>query len=268
MRFYSLLLILFVSLTQHSVCIATINPVHIQRGDILINKNHHHWYTVYIVALDINEQQHSIAHSIIYQAQKQKPSLDSLNQSQIANQHAQIDINDLKDWHKLTHKKPTAHDLKGYIHYLKHEHFERYVHFTGQNKEKIITKSMAFDQKANNEKRQGHVNNAIVLYKKAIELYPKNTTAMEHLASLYMETDLYEDALALFESSLRIHPNNSKGQLLLGQCLLHMERFYQAKRVFQDGIHLFPKQKELFVHYHQCALKEQYDQYAPQLTRL
>ncbi|WP_298772173.1 tetratricopeptide repeat protein [uncultured Shewanella sp.] len=257
MRFYSLLLILFVLLTQQSICVATINPFHIQRGDILINKNHHQWYMVHILALEKNEQQQIIAHSIIYRAQEHKPTLASLNQSLIANQHAQVDINDFKEWHKLTHKNPSSYDLKGYIHYLKHAHFERYVHFTGQNKEKIITQSMAFDQKANKEKQRGHVNNAIDLYKKAIELYPKNTTAMEHLASLYMETDLYEDALVLFESSLHIHPDNSSGLLLLGQCLLNMERFYQAKRVFQDGIHLFPKQKELFVHYHQCALKKQ-----------
>ncbi|WP_299005886.1 tetratricopeptide repeat protein [uncultured Shewanella sp.] len=268
MRFYSLLLILFILLTQHNVCIATINPAHIQQGDILINKNHHQWYTVHILALEKNEQQHNIAHSIIYQAQKQKPTIGTWTRNPIASQHAQIDIDDFKEWQKLTHKKPTIRDLKGYIHYLKHAHFDRYVHFTKQNKEKIIITSMAFDQKANNEKRQGHVNNAINLYKKAIELYPKNTTAMEHLASLYMETDLYEDALVLFESSLYIHPNNSTGQLLLGQCLMHLKRFYQAKRVFQEGLAQYPEQEALFAHYHQCAWKEQNNQYTPRIAGL
>ncbi|WP_299493500.1 tetratricopeptide repeat protein [uncultured Shewanella sp.] len=266
MRFYHFLLILLLS--SNLPCYAAINPEHIQLGDILINKNHQQWYTVHIVALDKNEQQQAVAHSIIYQSQKHQPTLATLVRSNIANQHAQIDINDFKDWHRLAHKKPTAAELKGYIHYLKHTHFERYVHFTGQNKDKIISTSMAFDKKANDEKRLGHLDNAINLYKKAISLYPKNTSSMEHLASLYMETDRYEKALTLFETSLNIHPNNSTGQLLLGQCLLHMQRFYQAKRIFQDGIHLFPEQKALFVHYHQCALEEQNNQYQRQVMNL
>lgn len=237
----------------------------IQVGDILINNNHQQWYTVHVVALEkergdkaeSKNNPNTTVHAIIYKTSANRPALSMIVPNNITNPHAQMDIDSFQYWHKLTNKKPTKQDFAGYIHYLKHAHFERYVHFTGQNKKQIIKKSMRLDDKANKEKQRGHHDKAINLYKSAIALYPANAQAMEHLASVYMDNDLYDEALVLFESSLQIHPNNSTGQLLLGQCLLHMKRFYQAKRVFQDGLNLYPEQKALFAHYHQCALEEQ-----------
>ncbi|MCL1126379.1 tetratricopeptide repeat protein [Shewanella surugensis] len=261
MRFTLSLFFLFHSLIPYSSSFAgthnSQSPQQIQVGDILINNSHLQWYTVHIVALDNNDVLGMTAHAILYKASTNKPSLSLLTPNNIASQHSQMDIDSFQDWHKLTHKKPTPQDLEGYIHYLKHANFEHYVHYTGQNSAQIIAKSNALDKKAHREKRQGHHDKAIHLYQKAIELYPTNVQAMEHLASLYMDSDLFDEALALFESSLHLHPDNSTGQLLLGQCLLHMGRFYQAKRVFQDGIKQYPEQKALFTHYHQCALEEQ-----------
>lgn len=82
---------------------------------------------------------------------------------------------------------------------------------------------------------------AIDIYKTIIEKKPDYMMAYNHLASLYMEFEMFEDAAKLFYRALEIQPDYYRANLGLGLCFDKMKKYSLAVRFYKKYIARKPK---------------------------
>ena len=80
---------------------------------------------------------------------------------------------------------------------------------------------------------------AVVAYRKLVELEPANATGSFNLAASLQATEHWEEAAAMFEKSLAADPNRYEAHLGLGSCRLHLGAARPALEAYDRCLRLF-----------------------------
>ena len=78
--------------------------------------------------------------------------------------------------------------------------------------------------------------------RKAIELDPNNTDAIEKLGKVEIQRGGADQALALFELSIKDHPREPRFYILAGELFEQKQNWNQAKTMYQQALNLQPDQ--------------------------
>ena len=222
--------------------------MNIRPGDTLIQQaGDRMWRVVRIIEVDEAPDGGSTAHCLTYEPSYIKPTMASLPKLGIRVWHVPILAGSfLSGWERLGNQPITKDELRGFIEYLKHTNFQRYLLLTGQDAEKVVTKANGHYKKGNALGEQGKRNEAIDEYTAAVELFPLFYEAIDNRAFTYMELGKYEDALRDFELSLQVNPDGVSAFFSSGECLMKLGRLAEAEAIFEQGVTRFPEQRDLF----------------------
>ena len=89
-------------------------------------------------------------------------------------------------------------------------------------------------------------NEALVLFKKALELKPKNIGTLNHIAECYERTKSFEDAKKYYNNVIKIEPNNKIALKGLARILIKFGFHKQGLDYFQKSAGLIRFSKEGF----------------------
>jgi tetratricopeptide (TPR) repeat protein len=88
---------------------------------------------------------------------------------------------------------------------------------------------------ANNRFREGKTQEAIVEYKKAIELNPQCQQAYLNLGLAYVQDQKWDEAISCFENAIRIDPQYIKAHIHLGICFQNKDKTTEAVACFRKA---------------------------------
>ncbi len=119
-----------------------------------------------------------------------------------------------------------------------------------ENQPEEVLKARELLQQAKSLEKQGNLEDAIVLYDKALTLWPDNRRISNRLASLYL-VDLGVNAKALFyaEHGLKHHADDRSAALYAAIASANMKRLPQANEYFVRSISDTPPKKEALMSY-------------------
>jgi tetratricopeptide (TPR) repeat protein len=222
--------------------------LNIRPGDILIQRaGDGAWRTVRILEVDEAPDGGSVAHCLSYEPSKTKPTMVALAQLPVRIGHAPILASSFASgWERLGNQPVSEDELQGFVEYLKHTNFPRYLRLTGQVGKKLVAKASEHYKLANSLGEQGKRNEAIAEYTAAVDLFPLFYEAIDNRAFTYMELGKYEDALQDFELSLQVNPEGVHAFFSKGECLMKLGRLREAEAIFEQGVARFPEQRDLF----------------------
>ena len=218
-------------------------------GDILIQQDRDGmWHTVRILEVDKVPDGTSTAHCLSYQSSGTKPTMLSVPKLVVRTWHAPILANSFASgWERIGSEAVSKEELSGFIEYLKHTNFSRYLSVTGQDGNKLVKKANEHYKLANTLGEQGSRNEAIEEYTAAVELFPLFYEAIDNRAFTYMELGKYEDARRDFDLSLQVNPDGVTAFFSKGECLMKLGKLAEAEAVFDKGAPRFPEQRDLFL---------------------
>lgn len=98
----------------------------------------------------------------------------------------------------------------------------------------------------NNNKSFNQTDSAEEYYKKALEINPKNTEALNNLGKIYLDQNDLDDAISNFRESIRLNPKNSTYYINLAEALIEKGDFEQATKDLTLALNLFPKNDSLY----------------------
>ena len=222
--------------------------LNIKPGDTLVQRaGDRMWRVVRILEVDEAPDGGSTAHCMTYEPSWMKPTMASLPKLGVRVMHVPILAGSfLSGWERLGNQPVSKEEMRGFIEYLKHTDFKRYVLLTGQDLEKVVTAANEHYKKANTLGEQGKRNEAIAEYTAAVELFPLFYEAIDNRAFTYMELGKYEDALRDFELSLQVNEDGVTAFFSKGECLMKLGKLSEAEAIFEQGVTRFPEQRELF----------------------
>jgi Tfp pilus assembly protein PilF len=90
--------------------------------------------------------------------------------------------------------------------------------------------------------RQGRLNDAIALYRKALEIDPDFGLALSNLAGVYAQQQRLDDAAPLIERAVRNHPDNPGLLSNLGSLYYEQGRYEEAEVNLRRSLELDPEQ--------------------------
>ncbi len=119
-----------------------------------------------------------------------------------------------------------------------------------ENQPEEVLKARELLQQAKMLEKQGNLEDAIVLYDKALTLWPQNRKISNRLATLYL-VDLGVNAKALFyaDHSLKYHADDRSAALYAAIASANMKRLSQANEYFIRSISDTPPKKEALMSY-------------------
>lgn len=92
--------------------------------------------------------------------------------------------------------------------------------------------------------RQGQNGDAILSFKKALELDPFQLSALQFLAQYYLDNRSYADALPLLERATAAVPRDAGIKINLGIAYRGVGRFEEARKSYEDALLLDPRNPE------------------------
>ncbi len=113
-----------------------------------------------------------------------------------------------------------------------------------------ILKARGLIQKARLQEKQNNLEDAILLYEKALALWPDNKRVSNRLAAIHL-VELGMNAKARFyaEQSLKYHANDRSAALYAAIAFANMKRLSQANEYFTRAISDTPPKKEAVLSY-------------------
>jgi len=93
----------------------------------------------------------------------------------------------------------------------------------------------------NAQTNHGLGNGAISMYKKAIEVNPKDAYAYNGLGNAYSDMELYDEAIAAFNKAIELDPKFAYAYNGLGNAYSDMELYDEAIAAYSKAIELDPK---------------------------
>jgi tetratricopeptide (TPR) repeat protein len=213
----------------------------LKAGDIIYNQTGaDEWAAVKILVVDIWPDESECFHCLSYKPTATPPTLENIDALEILIYHAPISSSDFKqNWKVLGSKSISDADLVGFIEYLKHTNFPRYIEFTKQNSDELISKANAHYREAYALGDRGKKQESIAEYSKAIDLFPLFFEAIDNRAFTYMELGDFVSAIHDFEASLGFHPDGNAAFFSRGECFLKMDKLDEAEKIFLQGMHKF-----------------------------
>jgi tetratricopeptide (TPR) repeat protein len=84
--------------------------------------------------------------------------------------------------------------------------------------------------------QQGRYPEAEKMFKKAIEMNPKNDVAYADSGNLYNRQNRYREAETMFKKALELNPNNTSAYDGLGICYREQKRYQEAEAMFKKAL--------------------------------
>jgi len=109
-------------------------------------------------------------------------------------------------------------------------------------KKLIFTTKSSYDyvEKGKKAYKNGYIIEAKNYFKKALELYPKNTLALIYLAKISLKEDNLKIAQNYIKSALKYDPNFFTSNILAGIIYFKLKNLNTALRFFEKGKSLIP----------------------------
>ncbi len=103
------------------------------------------------------------------------------------------------------------------------------------------------NQKALVYYKQRKFDEAIQLWRKALEIDHLNTTVLYSLGIVHFEQKKYDEAIRYLQKVSEIAPDHHKALLVLGSAYLKLRKFDVAEGFIQKSLKLFPKNKMAYL---------------------
>lgn len=212
-------------------------------GDLIISQNGSgEWATAKILAIDAWPDGSETFHCLCYKTTREKPSPASIELLDLLIYHAPMDSDEFKkNWQVLCSLPVTEGELIGFVEYLKHTDFPRYLEITKQDAREIVEQANAHFRAGLALGEEGKQLESIQEYTKAIDLFPLFHEAIDNRAFTYMELGDFASARDGFEDSLRINPDGSTAFFSRGECLMKLGLLDEAEQIFLEGGRRFPE---------------------------
>ena len=135
------------------------------------------------------------------------------------------------------------------------------------NQSQEIVKAKDLMVKAQNLESQEEFEDAVVLYTKALELWPENAKISNRVSSLYLvNLGMNAKAIHFAKQTLKIDPKNTNAALYVAIGSANMQRISEAKEYFTQSISDSPPKKEALLSY--AAFSENNEQNESAITLL
>jgi tetratricopeptide (TPR) repeat protein len=92
--------------------------------------------------------------------------------------------------------------------------------------------------------REGHTDEAVAYFQKALQLSPDHSIALINLGSAYRQTKRWEDARKIYEHALAVNPNNADANYGIGMVYAQNENTGEAFNSLQKALKLRPAYPE------------------------
>ncbi len=223
----------------------------LKAGDIIYNQTGiEEWATSKILVVDVWPDNSECFHCLCYKPTKIQPTIENIDSLDVLVYHAPIDSRDFKEnWSILCSTPIAASELIGFIEYLKHTNFPRYVEFTKQNSDEIVRNANAHYREAYALGEAGKKQESIIEYSKAIYLFPLFFEAIDNRAFTHMELGDFSTAIQDFETSLGVNPDGNAAFFSRGECFLKMDRLDEAEAIFLEGVHKFREHQATYLRF-------------------
>lgn len=225
---------------------AAAEPARFQDGDVLTHSEAEGWSTIKVIAVDTAPDGSSIVHAMLYAPTPARPDMATLPRMAVLAMHAPIAGSGFVGWERIGRSAVTDAEAAGFVAYLKHTDFRRYIRQTGQNLDRVISTANKHYATANALAESGRRSEAITEYGKAVDLFPLFYEAIDNRAFVQMELGQYAEALEGFEQSLRVNPDGMSAFFSKGECLMKLGKLDEAAKVFAEGRTRFPAKAALF----------------------
>lgn len=220
----------------------------LKKGDTIFqHQESGDWSVVKILELDKWPDGTYTAHCLTYKRIDHKPIWGKIESLEVFALHAPIDAASFSsDWKLLGNSSPKDSELAGFKEYLKLTDFQRYVKVSNLDVNALVSEANVNYKKAIAANEKKNHEEAIILYSKAIDLFPLFYEAIDNRAFTYMDLGQYTKAMDDFKSSLQVNPNGLSAFFSIGECLLKLGQYADAMQVFKNGIVKFPEKESLF----------------------
>lgn len=222
----------------------------LKAGDVIVQHSPTGWATIKIIAVDTWPDGTETAHCIVYESISERPKLAGTSSLAKKVMHAPIAAASFETgWELLGNLPVVEADQEGFVVYLKHTDFARYLSLTGQKVEDVVGEANRHYQQGIAFGEAGNHERAIAAYGKAIDLFPLFFEAIDNQAFSYMDLGRYDIALGIFETSLEVNPDGMAAFFSRGECLLRLGRLDEAAAIFKEGQDRFPEERALFAEF-------------------
>lgn len=219
----------------------------VQPGDLITQKEENgSWAALKVLGVDTWPDGHATAHCLVYRSIAEKPTAESLDRADVLVWHAPIDAGSFATWERIGSRETQQDELRGFIEYLKHTDFPRYIAVTGQDSSKVVRDANDHYRRAHSLGEQGKREEAIAEYTQAVELFPLFFEAIDNRAFTYMELGKLREALSDFDQSLQVNPSGVAAFFSRGECLMKLGELASAETIFREGQQRFPEQRATF----------------------
>jgi tetratricopeptide (TPR) repeat protein len=217
-----------------------LNPLFVP-GDVIVQREQDgNWRAVRILERDPFPDGDATLHCLIFVKTADKPDLAMLGELKISSMHAPIAGSAFIGWERIGHRPVGREECEGFIEYLKHADFPRYLQVTEQEVETVVAAANAHYRRACQLGDEGCRHEAIAEYDAAVDLFPLFYEAIDNRAFTLMELGDYRAALLGFQDSLQVNPDGIAAFFSKGECLLRLGDFAAAELVFVAGRERFP----------------------------
>jgi tetratricopeptide (TPR) repeat protein len=176
-------------------------------------------------------------HVLCYEPLDELPGKHDLHNLDVMVYHSPIADDGFTDTNLFMHSAVGEHELIGYLEYLKHTDYRKYIDEIG---EKGIAKANALFTEACALSDAKQHRQAIEKYSEIIELLPTYYEAIDNRAFCKMDLGKWEDAIADFKLSMEINPVSVLAEFSIGECYLKMAKLESAKTQFEKALSIKP----------------------------
>ena len=106
---------------------------------------------------------------------------------------------------------------------------------------------MAYNNLGNALKREGRVDEAIIQYKRTLEIRPSHAEAHNNLGNALVQKGQVDEAITCYQKALNINPGYAEAHYNLGNAFLHERRVDEAIRQYQSALEIKPDFTEVHI---------------------
>lgn len=217
-------------------------------GDICYQNNVDGSFSV-VKILEVDDKQiggvqMQVYHVLIYANQVSLPEADFVPQLPIQTLHAPLAADDVnRNFSFLAHISVENEEINGYLEYLKHTDFSRYLEKVGLSQTEVLRAA----QEAYNNGILFHDSNdfekAVYEYEKAVDLFPLFYEALDNAGFANMRLGRFKEAIRFFQRSYEVQPESHVAFFEIGECLYKLGDLEKAKIHLQQGLKIWPTQE-------------------------
>lgn len=192
----------------------------------------------------VGDVQWQVYHVLIYANQVVFPEAAFIPQLAIQALHTPLAADDVdRNFTLFVHIPVENKELNGYLEYLKHTDFSRYLEKAGLNQNEVLHAA----QEAYNNGILFHDSNdfekAICEYEKAVDLFPLFYEALDNAGFANMRLGRFNEAIRFFQRSYEVQPESHVAFFEIGECLYKLGDLEKAKIHLQQGLKIWPAQE-------------------------